>query len=184
MVPRFVESIRLVTGAAERGSFRVALIGGLALPFFGVERATADVDFLVEHSGADLLHRALTLARMRCLKRNDDVANYDAGDPTFASIDVLYARRPATLRMLERARIESVIGTDLGIAVVDAEGIIGLKVQAIANDPKREFRDKDDILHLLTLHADRLDLELVREYFRVFDMETELEALLELARGD
>jgi hypothetical protein len=67
---------------------------------------------------------------------------------------------------------------------VDAEGIIGLKVQAIANNPRREFRDKDDILNLLTLHAGKLDLELVRDYFRVFDMENELEALLELAKRD
>ena len=56
----FVESIRLVVRVAETGGFRVALIGGFALAFYGVQRATGDVDFLVcvfrpnlnTHSGA------------------------------------------------------------------------------------------------------------------------------------
>ena len=75
----FVESIRLVVRVAETGGFRVALIGGFALPFYGVQRATGDVDFLVEASGSAALHEALLKAGADCLHRGLDSANYAAG---------------------------------------------------------------------------------------------------------
>ncbi|MGH7822941.1 MAG: hypothetical protein ACREQ9_24545, partial [Candidatus Binatia bacterium] len=66
---RFAEAIRVVVDTAERGGFRVALIGGFALPFLGVVRATGDVDFLAESAGAGPLHDALVRAGQRCLQR-------------------------------------------------------------------------------------------------------------------
>lgn len=46
MANRFIETISLVVETAARDRFRVALIGGFALSFLGVTRATGDVDFL------------------------------------------------------------------------------------------------------------------------------------------
>ena len=59
----FVRSIALVLAVARRARFQVALIGDFALPFYGVQRGTADVDFLVDVRGADALHDALSRAR-------------------------------------------------------------------------------------------------------------------------
>lgn len=44
----FVRTIRLVLATVRSAGARAALIGGFALPFHGVQRATGDVDFLVE----------------------------------------------------------------------------------------------------------------------------------------
>ena len=178
MRSRFIETIRLVVGAAERGRFRVALIGGFALPFLGVSRATGDVDFLVDGSGADLLHRVLTIAEMRCANRTEDVANYLSTQPALSAVDVLYARRPAALAMLDRVHVEA-LTEGLSVPVADAEAIIGLKVQAIANNPKRRDRDRADIRQLLEAHRATLDVPLLRAYFRLFDMERDLDELLD-----
>jgi hypothetical protein len=48
----FVATIRLVFGVTRRMRCRVALIGGFALPFHGVQRATGDVNFLVDARAA------------------------------------------------------------------------------------------------------------------------------------
>jgi hypothetical protein len=48
----FVRSIALVVGVGRRKRFRLALIGGFALPFHGVQRATRDVDFLADSTGS------------------------------------------------------------------------------------------------------------------------------------
>ena len=86
--------------------------------------------------------------------------------------------------MLQRAKTVAIPGTSRPeVAVVDAAGIIGLKVQAIANSPARRRQDEADILSLLRMHLGSLDLELIRSYFRVFDMEADLERLLDEARG-
>ncbi len=52
------------------------------------------------------------------------------------------------------------------------EDVIGLKVQAIANDPGNRYAiDAPDIQQLLSLHRGSLNMELVREYFRIFEKE-------------
>jgi hypothetical protein len=61
-----------------------------------------------------------------------------------------------------------------------SEDLIGLKVQAIVNDPKNRYQvDAPDIHQLLKLHRDRMNMELVREYFRIFDKEALLNAWLD-----
>jgi hypothetical protein len=179
MKNRFAETIRIVLEAAARRGSQVALIGGFALPFHGIRRFTEDVDFLLDHAAADDVHTALLRRGERCLHRSEDAANYETTSDALASVDLLYARRPATLEMLDRAVERPLTTSGLAVRVVDAAGIIGLKVQAIANDPARLDRDRDDIRELLVTNLESLDLGLVRGYFRTFEMEDLLDRLLE-----
>ena len=180
---RFLTAIRLVLDSARRGGYRVALIGGFALPFHGVRRATGDVDFLVEAVGADVLDADLLAGGLRQLHRTENAANYESTRSDLSPVDVVFARRPATLAMLARARDVATATGDLSVPVVDVEGIIGLKVQAIANNPQRRRRDEDDIVALLERHLPDLDLALLREYFALFEMLDEFAALLDEARA-
>lgn len=84
--------------------------------------------------------------------------------------------------MLDRARMQSARGRPTQIPLAEVEGLVGLKVQAIANDPKRRRRDEDDIVRLLERHMDSFDMTLLPDYFATFDLEKELEALLDEAR--
>jgi hypothetical protein len=82
--------------------------------------------------------------------------------------------------MLARATSRAVTG-DVQILVVDAADLIGLKVQASSNDPRRRLQDMADVQRLLAA-APELDLERVRSYFRLFDREKELDGMLEQIR--
>ena len=145
----------------------------------GSRRATGDVDFLVEAHGADALHEALTRAGYEALHRSTDVANYRATAAILTGVDLLFARRPPTLAMLDRA---SVPEGQAGVPVVDAEGLIGLKLQAIVNDPRRRRQDEADIVTLLTLRLPSLNLALLEEYFELFDRREDLARFLAEAR--
>jgi hypothetical protein len=140
----------LVLSVARRRRFRVALIGGFALPFHGVQRTTGDVDFLVEARGSDMLHAALTSAGAACLHRSADAANYAPGTARLAPIDCIYARRERALDMLQRARPALLRAARVRVPVVDAEALIGLNVpdQAVLRPP-RPVRDLDEFLHFL-----------------------------------
>jgi hypothetical protein len=173
----FVASIRLVLGAARRGKFGVALIGGFALPFFGVQRATGDVDFLADAGGADPLHQALIAAGARCLHRSADAANYGPVRGSLAAMDFIFARRARAQAMLARATSRSLRGARLRVPVVDAEALIGLKLQALANDPRRR-QDEADIQALFDSRVASFDVRLLRDYYRLFDREHELDELL------
>lgn len=174
----FVSAITLVLGVARRGRFRVALIGGLALPFHGVQRATGDVDFLADADGSDALHDRLLASGTRCLHRSADAANYAAGTSRLAPVDFIFARRPRAREMLRRARARPLRGARLRVPVVDAESLIGLKLQALVNDVSRRPQDEADIRALVTAKGLALDLDTVRDYYRLFDREHDLDALL------
>ena len=174
----FVRSITLVLGAARHVRRRAALIGGFALPFHGVQRATGDVDFLVDAEAADSVHEALVEAGARCLHRSEDAANYAADLPALAPVDMVYARRDRAMEMLRRARPRALHGARVRVPVVDAEALIGLKLQALVNAPARSSRDQADIEALCAANAGSMNVTLLRDYYRLFGREDELERLL------
>jgi len=102
------------------------------------------VDFLVDVEAADALHEALVAAGARCLHRSEDAANYSAC-AALAAVDVIYARRDRARDMLRRARPRLLRGARIRVPVVDAEALIGLKLQALVNAPERRAQDQADI---------------------------------------
>src|SRR5436309_8958645 len=127
----FVRSIVLVLGVARRQRFRVALIGGFALPFQGVQRATGDVDFLADAIGSPALHEALLAAGARCLHRSADAANYAAGTSRLSPVDFIFARRERALDMLHRAGKRLLRGARLRAPVVEPKVLAGPELQAL-----------------------------------------------------
>lgn len=151
---------------------RFALIGGLALASHKVVRATQDVDLLVEAEKADAIEAELLRLGYRCAHRSTDAGNYVRGHER---LDLLYAHRPVAMRLLEGAPL---LQTGLGeFRVVRAEGLIGFKLQALANDPRRT-RDLEDIRALLRANRAALDMQEVRGYFRLFGRESLLDELI------
>lgn len=63
------------------------------------------------------------------------------------------------------------------LCVIRDEELIGLKVQALANQSSRS-RDLDDIRELLRSQRGRLKMQEVREYFALFDRSELLDELL------
>jgi hypothetical protein len=149
-----------------------ALIGGLALAPYKVIRATQDVDLLADASMAESIHRALLTLGYRCLHRSPDAGNYQREDER---VDLIYAHRPLALRLLASARERQ---TPFGqLNVVSAEGLIGLKLQGFVNNPRRT-QDLEDIRALIAANSEVLDMQEVREYFRLFGREQLLQELI------
>jgi hypothetical protein len=166
-------------GALDAERIEHALIGGLALAPHGAGRATAGLDFTAAGERSDDIDRLLRARGYDCLHRGEFAANYASADPVRGRVDFLLARRARGREILARARAYPVLQTQ--VRVVDAEDLIGLKVQGLSNDPSRRHIDLADIQRLLRL-APALDLARVREYFRLFDREKELDALLATER--
>jgi hypothetical protein len=152
-----------------------ALIGGMALASHGVLRGTRDIDFLVDAVDGDTADRVLKRLGYEAAHRSRDAATYVRGAER---IDLLYAHRPIARQLLQSASpVEGALGK---LRVVSAEGLIGFKLQAIVNDPART-QDLEDIRALLRANRDSLDMARVREYFRLFDREGQLDELLQQA---
>ena len=161
-----------VTEALGNAGIPCALIGGLALASYQVVRATQDVDLLAPLDMSETIDGMLIQLGYRCLHRDTNAGNYVRNRER---VDFLYASRPIALRLLRNARP---ITTALGpLCVVSAEGLIGFKLQGWVNDALRT-QDLEDIKALLRANRSQLDMNEVREYFRLFDKEYLLDELL------
>lgn len=174
-----------VSGALERvvaalrdAGVAHALIGGLALAAHGAGRATQDVDLLVDGARADDVHRSMERLGYRALHRSENTANYASDAEERGRVDFLFALRPHSKAMLSRAAPQRLSMSELlEVPVVDAADLIGLKVQSSSSDPSRHRIDVADIVRLLRAGAD-VDMQRVREYFRLLEREKELDGLL------
>ena len=171
-MPRLVDQIKEALIVFANCETPPALIGGLALAVHKYVRATQDVDFLVDAIDADRLHESLIQLGYRCIHRSEDAANYLRGDE---GMDFVYARRPASRRLLvEAPELEAEIGR---LHVVSAEGLIGFKLQAFVNNPRRT-RDIEDIRSLLRANRSTLNMSKVEQYFVLFERKALLDELL------
>ena len=149
-----------------------ALIGGLALAPHKVVRATQDIDLLADIDDGETIDRLLAGLGYRCIHRNVDAANYVRSDER---VDFIYASRPIARRLLSTAaRFETSLGV---LPVVSTEGLIGFKLQGLCNDPRRT-QDLEDVRALLRANHGMLDMAEVRDYFKLFGRDAQLDELL------
>ncbi|NJL25882.1 MAG: nucleotidyl transferase AbiEii/AbiGii toxin family protein [Calothrix sp. SM1_5_4] len=146
-----------------------ALIGGFALAAHGVVRATQDIDLLIDGGRRVEAATALVSAGFSVVHETSEVSHF--GGP--GHLDVLWANRPPTQEMIRSAAIK----LSYPVPVVAAEDLIGLKIQAYKNEPKREFQDKADIQALLD-RGGPLNLKKIREYADIFGEWPVIEELL------
>lgn len=161
----------------NKEKIRYALIGGFAMGALGIPRSTIDVDFLVAQKdlvGADAVMTALGYKRVH---RTENVSQYISPLKIFGEVDFLHAFRNISLKMLDRATDEKIFKGKLKVKVLRAEDIIGLKLQAMANDPERSAREYADIESLARHSCRELDWDLLEEYFSLFNLNEEFERI-------
>ncbi len=166
----FEQVLRSVLAAFAKEKIRYAAIGGFALGALGVPRATSDFDILVHRDDLDRLDQTLVALGYRREIRMENVSHYRHPQASWGGIDVLHAFRKPSLAMLERAQSRPVFGQSQHIMVLQPEDIIGLKVQAMANNPIRRPQDQADIEAVMTRHGRQLDWDRIQEYYEVFDL--------------
>lgn len=161
---------KLLTTFQEH-NVRYALIGGFALGVWGVPRATVDIDFLVDNwdmEKVDVIMRALGY---ECRYRTENVSQYTSALKIFGEVDFLHAFRAPSMEMLQRAEDKGMFNGTLPVKVLKVEDLIGLKVQAIANDESRKGLDMSDIESLIAFNVADVDWGQIEEYFALFGLD-------------
>ncbi len=175
----FTKVIDEVTSRLDAGDIRYALIGGFAMALRGVQRATVDLDFILMLDDWEDADRIFQEAGYVRAFKSENVSHYMSKDDALGRIDILHAFRGPTVSMLERAEpIE--VADGLTLPVVQLEDIIGLKIQALVNSPKRATADWADIQMMLETAAEQkqsIDWELLQEYLKIFNLGAKLETL-------
>jgi predicted nucleotidyltransferase len=161
----------LTARLSERGVDH-AIIGGVAVSLHGPPRATQDLDLLVLDSAREAVHVVMTDLGFETLQRGEVFANYLLGS---LRVDFLFTQGSYSRQMLRRAQPITLRGS--ATKLVCPEDLIGLKLQALANRPDRA-QDRADIEIMLQRFSATMDMQLVRDYFKIFEKEHELEQFL------
>lgn len=175
----FAHVIATLTRRLDGQQVRYALIGGFAMALRGVQRATMDLDFILMLEDLAIADGILRELGYRREFHSENVSHYLNPDDAWGRIDILHAFRGPSLSMLRRAE-RLPVGDGLTLPVVAIEDIIGLKLQAIANDPARALTDWHDVTVLLTTAREQgrtLDWELLEDYLRLFNFTDKLPEL-------
>jgi len=152
-------TLQTAHSALEEKNIPHAIIGGFALAVHNVPRATQDIDLLADGASKELIIEALTKKGFKLIHSSEEVLQFDG----VGNLDILLAKRPLSLEMLKNAKpIPS-----LNINCVSTEDIIGLKIQAYVNNPKRELQDKADIQALVTKNSN-VDWDQIKKYADLF----------------
>ncbi|MFO7754138.1 MAG: hypothetical protein R6V41_13550 [Desulfobacteraceae bacterium] len=173
----FKQTFEMLVDSFEKEKLPYALIGGFALEAAGVVRATMDLDLLVLSRNRDSIKAIMLSNGYTILHESKEVINFIGDDVNPGRVDFLLAHRKYALSMLKRAQKKLVFGGRTQTFVVAPEDLIGLKVQAAANDPDRFEREMVDIRMILNNCPDPLDYNRIEEYFDLFDMLEEYEKL-------
>jgi len=153
----------------QKNGIAHALIGGFSLAVHGVPRTTQDVDFLADGEKKEQIKRILTHTGFSLRFESNEVLQF--GGPGF--IDILLANRPLSQKMLTDAILKS----DFPVKVLKVEDIIGLKIQAYHNDPKRKLQDLADIKALANKNSN-CDLKQIKVYADLFNCWEEISEVI------
>jgi len=148
-----------------------AVIGGFALGLWNVTRATIDMDFLLLVDDLPKAESVLERFAFRRTHKSANVAQYVSDLAPYGQVDILIAFRKISRSMLSR-RVEKQLGESYTAYTLIPEDLIGLKLQALVNDPSREQLERSDFKILLaTLKKNErpIDWDLLLEYFNLFD---------------
>ena len=165
--------LKLVGEDFRKEEIRYALMGGFALGAAGVHRATIDLDFLVLRDDQQKVDAIMRAHGYKCVYKSGDVAQYVSKDKLFGEVDFILAHRNISCKMIERAQEKEMFS--LKVRVLRPEDIIGLKIQALANDKTRAAKEYLDIESLLNFYKKKLDWAALKDYFKLFDLERKYE---------
>lgn len=155
-----------------------AIIGAFAVGSAGYIRVTDDLDFIVPLSDAQKIHDIMLSLDYKPIQITNEFATYASDVEIFGRVDFLFAHREISSNMLKRAKEKQLFGGKMTVKVLDPEDIIGLKVQSIVNNPERAIKDSIDIENIIKINRDNLDMDRIREYFKLFNREADLNQIL------
>ena len=154
-----------------------AFIGGFAIGALGMMRNTTDLDLLVNKHDLGKIDQILANHLYRLRYRSENVSQYVSDLEPFGSIDLLHAFRSHTLAMLKRTRKIPIFQGQYEIPVLIPEDLIGLKLQAMINNPERQTMEQADIEGLMRMFYATLDWQIVAAYFDLFNLSKQFEEL-------
>jgi hypothetical protein len=164
-----------VIASAMGQGLSILVIGGQALPAFGVVRQTLDLDCLIAADDLGRLDGLLRAAGYAATDRTPIFARYRHPDATVEDVVLLLVDRETLMEISSRARSATIGGE--GLRVPRLDDLISLKLHAMRNSPARFLRDTADIADLLRANPGAVSPDELRSLCETYGPAGVIEAL-------
>jgi hypothetical protein len=144
--------LQIIGDSLEEENIPYALIGALALSYYGLPKYTSDIDLLTEGYFRRSVFPIMESLGYTCFQETKSFAQFDSELGVLGKIDFMFVHSPEGKGILTRSVLckDELFGEQ---PVVQPSDYIILKLMAIANNPDRTLKDGGDILEVLRLHG-------------------------------
>jgi hypothetical protein len=156
---QFAEVLHAFSSFFGREQIRYALIGGLALRAWGHVRTTQDIDFVVDQTAKERVVAFAEREGFETLYVSEGYSNHVRRDDR---VDFMYVDAATADAIFRGAETRTLFGST-ALPVARPEHLSAMKAIAIKYNPRRGWRDVDDVLFLLRMPG--VDRQFVRDYF-------------------
>ena len=147
------------------------LVGGLALGILGIDRATSDIDFLVQNSDKDLVRKIMLDLKYESIFHSINFSLFQSPLKALGEIDFIHPDTNTISEILSRKVNYSIFNDKIQINVVKADDLIILKLQAIKLDQTRKQKDESDIISLISIYYNEIDKDKLIKFGKKLNME-------------
>ncbi len=172
----FARVLEQVADHLSSRGHRFAVVGALALHAYGITRATADLDLVVEQQAQPDLLSFLDRLGYEQLHVSASFSNHVHRLGSLGRLDFIYVDEATATRLFAEAR-EVALFPGLRVRVPKPEHLAAMKVLAMKNDPSRSLKELADIQ--LLMDVPEIDLQFVRAQFKRHGLEARFDELAE-----
>ena len=121
-----------------------ALMGAMAMAFYGIPRYTADIDLLVEEVHQKTILSIMNDLGYECFQNAAGFAQFDSEGGILGRVDYMFVKTEDGRDILRRSVVvnEDMLGA---VPVVQPTDYVVLKLMAIANNKERRVHDSSDL---------------------------------------
>ncbi len=171
----FARVLEQVTAHLSASGHRFAVVGALALHAYGITRATADLDLVVEQRAQPDLLAFLEGLGYEQLHVSKAFSSHVHRLGSLGRLDFIYVNDATAQRLFSEA-LDVELFPGVRVPVPRPEHLAAMKVLAMKNDPSRTFKELADLQLLLALPG--MDLPFVRAQFKRHGLEARFDELV------
>ncbi|MBI3999380.1 MAG: nucleotidyltransferase [Candidatus Omnitrophica bacterium] len=145
---RYPTVFHLLAQEFEKAKIPIILIGGFAVNYYKVSRATGDVDILMMDEHFEKASSLLSLAGYKEVVRGNVFARFKNSQPLLMDLDVLFVDKNTFSGMINEAKEVEIEGNKIKVASL--HHLIALKLHSLKNNfNHREDPDLRDLVRLI-----------------------------------
>jgi predicted nucleotidyltransferase len=137
-----------ITVEFRKAKIPFVLIGGFAVNYYRVTRATADIDILMTDLDFQTALPLLEKRGYQLVTQTDLFVRFVHRECEWMDLDIMFIDRDTINGIVKEGKEVEMLGTK--VTVPSLEHLIALKLHSIKHNPEhREFRDLGDIVELI-----------------------------------